>query len=193
MVPDEKSSTLCESLSSLCCGLRPLEGPPAVIRVDTAPGFVGLRYKTTLRDLGLSLEFGRVKNPNKNPVAKKAISELEQELLRQVPNGGPVTNLIQAMAISRLNSRLRRHGISSREMWTQRDQFTHAHHPISDRDIISDQHKQRIQNHPYSERCKNITRTYSTPNIISIGDLVYLPIDHDKTELRTRSHIICYT
>ena len=188
IVADEKSSNLCESLASLCCGLRPLEGPPAVIRVDTAPGFVGLRYKTTLRDLGLSLEFGRVKNPNKNPVAEKAISE--QELLCQVPNGGPVTNLILAMAISRLNSRLRRHGISSREMWTQRDQFTHAHHPISDRDIISDQHKQRIQNDPYSERCKDLTRTYSTPKSISVGDLVFLPADHDKTQPRSRYLVV---
>ena len=46
---------------------------------------------------------------HKNPVAEKAISELENELLRQIPNGGPVTHCqyCLALSIARLNSRLR--------------------------------------------------------------------------------------
>ena len=54
-----------------------------MIRVDPAPGFMALRNDETLKSLRLSLEIGRVKNPNKNPVVEKAILELEEELLKQ--------------------------------------------------------------------------------------------------------------
>ena len=76
--------------------LRPLEGPPAIIRVDPAPGFAALMNDPTLLRLGIRLEIGRIKNPNKNPVAEKAVSEVEDELLRQEPGGGPVSPLILA-------------------------------------------------------------------------------------------------
>jgi hypothetical protein len=78
-----------------------------------------------LQQLGISIEIGRIKNINKNPVAEKAIAELEGELIRQVSNGGPVTELGLAITFSRLNARLCRKGISAHELWTQRNQFTH--------------------------------------------------------------------
>ena len=80
--------------------LHPLNGPPAVIRVDPAPGFMALRNDETLKSLRLSLEIGRIKNPNKNPVAERAILELEDELLKQEPSGGPVSQLNLAIAIA---------------------------------------------------------------------------------------------
>jgi hypothetical protein len=58
-------------------------------------------------------------------VAEKAIAELEEEILRQAPNGGPIWTVTLAIATSRLNSRLRREGLSARELWTQ------AHSEIS--------------------------------------------------------------
>ena len=90
-------------------GLHPLDGPQAVIRVDPAPGFVLLKNANALQHLGLSVEVGRVKNTNKNPVAERAVLKLEEELLCQEPSGGPVTELSLAIATARLNLRLRSH------------------------------------------------------------------------------------
>ena len=73
----------------------------------------------TLKSLRLSLEIGRVKNPNKNPVAEKAIIELEEERLKQEPTGGPVSQLGLVIAVARLNSRIHYSGLSARELWTQ--------------------------------------------------------------------------
>ena len=92
--------------------------PPAVIRVDPAPGFMALRNDETLKSLRLSLEIGRVKNPNKNPVVEKAILELEEELLKQESTGGPVSQLGLVITVARLNSRIRYSGLSARELWT---------------------------------------------------------------------------
>ena len=41
-VADERRDTMRDSLINLCIGLRPLDGPPAVIRTDPAPGFAAL-------------------------------------------------------------------------------------------------------------------------------------------------------
>ena len=122
LVPDEKSDTLPDALARLVVGLHPLDGPQAVICVDPVPGFVSLKNSNALQHLGISVEIGRVKNTNKNPIAERAVLELEEELLRQEPGGGPVTDLSLAIAPARLNSQLRSQGLSSRELWTQRNQ-----------------------------------------------------------------------
>ena len=43
VIDNEKHETLRDALARLFVGLLPLDGPPAVIRVDPVPGF--LRYK----------------------------------------------------------------------------------------------------------------------------------------------------
>ena len=148
LIPDEKRDTLRDALVCLCTELHPLDGPPAVIRVDPAPGFASLQSDEALKRLNIVLEIGRVKNINKNPVAEKAIQELENELLRYEPGGGPVTCMGLAIVVARLNSRLRHTGLSSRELWTQRSQFTHVQLPVSDRDVILQRHDSRMKNHP---------------------------------------------
>ena len=80
IVSYEKQSTLREASACLETELHPLDGHPAVISVDPAPGFMALRNDKTLKSLRLSLEIDRVKNPNKNPVIEKAILELKEEL-----------------------------------------------------------------------------------------------------------------
>ncbi|CAB4013135.1 Retrovirus-related Pol poly from transposon opus, partial [Paramuricea clavata] len=190
IIHDEKANTLRDALAKLCSELHPLEGPPAIIRVDPAPGFVALRTDPTLKRLGLSLEIAHVKNTNKNPVAEKAIAELEEEILRQAPNGGPISTVTLAIATSRLNSRLRREGLSARKLWTQRDQFTHDQLHICDRKVIQEQHLQRKKNHPYSEKSKNRNRNGSASPTINIGDLVCLVAERDKTQPRSRYLVI---
>ncbi len=189
IIPDEKSITLRDNLARLCVALRPVSGPPATVRVDPAPGFVSLKEDSALQQLGISVEIGRIKNVNKNPVAEKAISELEEELIRQTPGGGPVTQLGLAITISRLNSRLRRDGVSAHELWTQRNQFTQEQLPLEDREIILNQHQTRQRNHPYSEKSKTSKRSMPIPQL-KVGDLVYLPSDHDKTQPRNRYLVV---
>ena len=92
-VNDERRDTLRDSLIQLCIGLRPLDGPHAVIRTDPAPGFAALVNDTLLNKYRLTIELGRVKNINKNPVAEKAIRELEGEILHQQPSGGAITHM----------------------------------------------------------------------------------------------------
>ena len=58
-----------------------------------APSFMALRNDETLKSLLLSLEIGRVKNLNKNPIVENAILELEEELSKQEPTSGPVSQL----------------------------------------------------------------------------------------------------
>ena len=121
--------------------LHPLDGPIACVRVDPAPGFMALRDDGLSQKLRINIEVGRVKNVNKNPVAVRTIQELEEELLRQEPGGDAVTMLDLSIAIARLNARIRFSGLSLRELWTQRSQFTHEQLPILDRNIILEQKK----------------------------------------------------
>ena len=133
IVESERHDALRDCIVRLCVAFRPLDGPPAVIRVDPAPGFIALVEDPTLQRLGIRLEVGRVKNPNKNPVAEKAVLEVEDELLRQEPCGCPVSPLILAISTAQLNSRIRGRGLSAREIWFQRDQLSNEQLPISDR------------------------------------------------------------
>lgn len=186
LIADERRDTLRDALVRLCVELHPLDGPPAVIRTDPAPGFSSLRDDQQLATLGISIELGHPKNVNKNPVAEKAIRELEDELLRHAPRGEPLSPLTLSLATARLNSRLRSQGLSAREMWTQRDQFTHAQLPISDSDLIASQHRRRMANHPHSERAKAPSGLLPADEALEVGDLVYLRGDRTKSQARPR-------
>lgn len=74
-ITDEKRDTLRDAFLRVALQLRPLDGPPAIIRVDPAPGFKGLGEDDTLSKYKVFLEIGQNKNINKNPVAKKAIAK----------------------------------------------------------------------------------------------------------------------
>jgi len=163
-----------------------LDGPKAVVRVDPAAGFVALRNDSTLAQHGIQLEFGRTKNPNKNPVAERAIQELEDELLRDTHGGATITAMKLAVVTARLNSRIRSRGLSSREMWTQRSQFTNEQLPMSDLDLIESQHRAREINHRHSERSKSHGVPISPDHQIQPGDLVYLLADKSKLHARER-------
>ena len=157
-----------------------------MIRVDPAPGFMALRNDETLKSLRLSLEIGRVKNPNKNPIVEKAFLELEEELLKQEPTDGPVSQLGLVIAVARLNSRIRYSGLSARELWTQRSQFIHEQLPISDRENLLRQHTLRKLNHTSSGKSKHKSGKTAISYNVDVGDLVYLYSDRDKSRARSR-------
>ena len=84
------------------------------VRVDPAPGVCALATDPILLSHGVTLEIGRVKNPNKNPVSERAIEELGLELLNLSPEGGPDVTL--ALATANTNSRIRPVGLSAQEV-----------------------------------------------------------------------------
>ena len=186
LVKDERSATLRDALIQLCAELCPLDGPSALIRTDPAPAFKSLVNDELLGRHRIMLELGRAKNPNKNPVAERAIQELEEELLRQDPHGEPISPTLLAVATARLNTRIRSRGLSAREIWTHRDQFTNKQIPVADQTLILQQHAGRLENHPYSERSKAPIGSIPTPPSIDIGDLVYLYADRTKHHSRDR-------
>lgn len=187
---NERHQTLRDAIIKLCVEMRPMDGPPAVIRTDPAPGFKALVNDSLLRKHRITIELGHAKNPNKNPVAERAVQELENELLRQEPLGSSVSPLTLAVATSALNSRIRSRGLSSREMWTQRDQFSNKQLPLADDHIISLQHEQRLSNHPLSERSKAPGQSRRPTPLIDIGDLVYLHSDLNKSRARDRYLVV---
>ena len=190
LIDNERHETLREALARLVMELHPLDGPIALVRVDPAPGFIALKDDSLLQQLRINIEVGRVKNVNKNPVAERAVQELEEELLRQEPGGGAVNQLDLSIAIARLNARIRFSGLSSRELWTQRSQFTHEQLPISDRDIIVEQYQKRSENHPTSSLSKHKSgKSVPTPSL-NVGDSVYLYTDKDKSRARDRYLVV---
>ena len=68
----------------------------------------------------------------------------------------------------------------------QCSQFSNEQLPLSNRQAILEKHRQRIANHPQSERAKHPKGTkVSLPNL-QPGDLVYLYSDRDKGRARDR-------
>ena len=147
LVKSEKHEDLRNALIVLCSQLSSLHDGGVTVRVDPAPGFCALASDPILLSHGITLEIGRVKNPNKNPVAERAIEELGLKLLNLSPEGGPVSDVTLALDTANTNSRIRRDGLSAREVWTQRGQLTGEQLPIVDRHLILSQNYSRQQNH----------------------------------------------
>jgi len=185
IIQDEGHDTLRSVLVQLVCLLNPLEGPRCTVRCDAAPGFRALQKDETLLSMGIQLDIGRVKNVNKNPVAEQAVQELELEVLKIQPHSGPISPLALSRATATLNSRIRSRGLSAREMWFQRDQFSNEQLPVQDRDTIQQQQSDRTTNHPYSIKSKGGPGHYEQEQI-SVGDIVYLTQDKSKTSARPR-------
>ena len=186
VIEDECHHTLRDALVRLCIQLPPLDGHPAVIRTDPAPGFKSLVNDQLLQHHRIVLELGNPKNPNKMPVAEKAIQELEIELLPQDPLGGAVSEVTLAVATANLNSCIRCCELSSRDMWYQRDQFSNCQLPMPNEDLITKQHDQRLISHPYSMKSKVLLALRQPSPSIEVGDLIYIHSDRHKSRARDR-------
>ncbi|KAL9982784.1 hypothetical protein ACROYT_G004889 [Oculina patagonica] len=116
LIKSEKQEDLRNAIIVLCSQLRSLQDGSTTVRVDPAPGFCALANDPILLSQGISLEIGRVKNPNKNTVAERAIEELSLELFNLSPEGGPVSDVTLALATANTNSRIRRDGLWAREV-----------------------------------------------------------------------------
>ena len=186
-VDDEGKKTLRSGIIGLASAMS---GCGKSVRIDPGPGLAALVDDSELQSHGIKLDLGRVKNCNKNPVAERAIEELGLEILKISPDGGPISNCTLALATANMNARVRRDGLSSFEIWTQRDQVTGVQLPICDQDIIQNQHQSRLRNHLPSAKSKARGKhsVHNTP--LTVGSLVYIDSDKDKTKARNKYIIV---
>ena len=75
-----------------------------IIRVDGAVAFQSHLNDQMLQTNGIQLELGRMKNHNKNPVAEKAIQELEKELKPVHPDAASLAPSQLALVTATLNT-----------------------------------------------------------------------------------------
>ena len=181
LIPDETANALQSALITTTASLR---APRCSVRVDTAPGFQSLKNDPQLNAHGIGLDFGRVKNANKNPVAEKCNQELEIELLRIDPSGAPVSAVTLQDAVHMLNSRIRNRGLSAREILFCRDQVTSMPLNINDDILRRSQEKTRDENHQPSAISKSRDNIPATPANVNVGSLVYIKKEGDKSKAR---------
>jgi hypothetical protein len=191
IIDNEQHDQLRNAILIMCATVRSHAHGGVTIRVDSAPGFVALVNDAILASHGIKIVVGRVKNPNKNPVAEHAVEELGLECLQVSPEGGPISKVTLALATANMNSRIRRSGLSAHEIWTQRDQFTGEQLPIIDRQLILSQDISRRQNHGPSAKSKAHGKTNTPTSDISVGMLVYLKGDRDKVKVRDKYMVTC--
>ena len=192
LIPDEKTETVANALLRMCCILRPSAAKELLIRVDPAPSCrsLFLNLDSVLEAKNIHLEIGRELSKNKNPVAESAIGELSREILVLIPDNKEITPTTLSLAVANLNSRIRAPGLSSQEIWTQRDQVSGEQLPVIDEELISSQHRRRRQNHASSEASKAGGRPKHPFPKIAVGSLVYLWADRDKESPRARYLVI---
>ena len=182
-ISDEGHKSIRDAIITLAAAVKNIG---VIIRVDPGPGLVALVGDDSFKSHGIEIDVGRIKNRNKNPVAERAISELEGELSRICPDGGSVSVMTLALATAALNSRVRRDGLSSRELWTQRDQLTGVQLPVEDQILIDNQQKSRHINHLHSAKSKARGRPPNKKSEVQIGSLVYIKCDKDKHKARDK-------
>ena len=143
LIPDETGATLREGIIQTVLALKQPSG--VIIRVDDAPGFI-TKSDQVLQQLGMTLDFKRCVNKNKNSNADKAVPELEKELKCLIPDGSPASASTIALAVANLDSRIRFNGMSSKEMLFKRDQFTRKDLIFPDNKVAAQQKSMRETN-----------------------------------------------
>ena len=181
IIKDETADSLRDALLD---GTSLLRMPSCTVRVDNAPGFKPLQNDSILCTHGLTLDFGRVKNINKNPVAERANQELEAELLRADPSGSPVSETSLRQILKSMNTRIRNRGLSAQEMLFCRDQVTGQQLTFEDCSLSQQQHSIRDRNHHHSSVSKARGAPPARPANVSSGDLVFIKSDGDKNRSR---------
>ena len=80
LVRSEGKEDMRNGILVLCSGMKSIASHIAV-RIDPAPGLAALVEDPILEQNGISLELGRAKNVNKNPVAEKSMQEIGTAVL----------------------------------------------------------------------------------------------------------------
>ena len=118
-IPDQKSETLKQALISLIIDMVPQSG--STVQVDFATAWATLARESQqegseLKRCRIQIDMGRHHNKNKNPISDGACKEFHKEVLRLKPEGTALTEIERALITSTLNQRIRKNGLSSKEI-----------------------------------------------------------------------------
>ena len=138
--------------------------------------------KTIPISVTILTEISNPQNPKSNPIAEKAVQNIEKEPLKVDPTGVKVSSVSLAITCCILKCRVGSLRLSPREILYHRDQFTDKRIHFNDMDLITKQYQKRDINHSHSE--PNRTRRPHTE--VAIDDVVYLPRDFTENNGRER-------
>ena len=162
---------------------RPVLTFRAVVRLDGQTCFQSLSKKCLEH---LNIEIGDAKNVNRNPIAERSVSEFHEELCKIRPEGGKISTTELAMILASINSRIRSSGFSALEVWTQRDMYSGDQISINIPKLSESKYTDRVKQHLPSAKYKSRGHIIESPAQVSIGDIVYLVQDRDKTRSRPK-------
>ncbi len=179
LIESERQRDICQGLKELILPLHPACSPVATLKLDPAPAMRSLFKSQALQDININIVLGEPKNRNKMATIDKQIQELENEFTRLVPLNSQLSRSDISCAVSSLNSRIRSCGLSSYEQWHRRSQFSQNEINPTDKDLINQQHENRVKIH-------NRTPTNISSTSFQIGSIVYVVDEKTKHSTRPR-------
>ena len=182
-IKDEKADTLKDALMILLSHYKTMK--TVQVRVDNQSGFYSLKDDKTLGKLNIQVIPGDSKNVNKNPVAERAVREIEDEILKIQPSDREITTSILAQATMAVNNKIRYTGYSANELLTNTNSITGNKLKVEDEVLSNLQFENRQKAHIPSARAKSTSRGALLVNpIVRQGDLVMIKTDKSKHEAR---------
>ena len=188
IIPDETAETFRQAIFHSVLPMIPSSG--AKVQVDAAPGLQSVAQSLTslvsddiLLKHSITVDIGRIHNPNKNPIAENAIKEFRKERLKINPRGGPISDTELTIITNNMNLRIRNRGFSAKEMFFRRDLVNNKPVQILDSDLSEKQSHLREQTN-----LKHNLNVQDPPGVFSVGDRVF--IKNDLTKLHAREEYI---
>ena len=129
LIESETTDDLADGLIRVVSPIR--RSKEIYVKTDAHPSFKSLKQlaPNALDDSGIHLIIGNVQNKNSNCHVDKIMQELEYELRKSHKESDILSNLDIANASFHINSKLRRHNLSSSEILFKRDSI--EHNPIN--------------------------------------------------------------
>ena len=183
-LPSEKTDDLLDGVVAVTTPFTSssLQGR---IRVDQAPGWQSLeRQKEKLAAFGLDLELGDKKNKNSLAICDERMKELRKSLRVLVPKHGlNIRSLAQATKMT--NERIRtNHNLSPKEILFSRDNSTGENIKMEDSDLAEKIEEVRKDKNEANFKTKQMNKKEAKPANASLGQLVLLKADGNKSKGR---------
>ena len=182
-VYDEKEESLRDGLMTLLAHYKTMK--KIQIRIDNQSGMVALVNNKVLKKLNIEVIPGDSKNINKNPVAERAVREIEDEILKIQSPDREITPSILAQATMAVNNKIRYTGYTANELFTNTNSLTGEKLRIEDHKLSDLQFENRQKVHESSAKSKATTRGSKLENpTVKKGDLIMIKSDKSKHEAR---------
>ena len=182
-VKDEKEESLRDGLMALLAHYKTMK--EIQIRIDNQSGMVALVNNKVLKKLNITVIPGDSKNINKNPVAERAVREIEDEMLKIQSPDREITASILAQATMAVNNKIRYTGYTANELFTNTNSLTGDKLKIDDQKLSDLQFENRQKVHLSSAKSKATPRGSKLVNpTVRKGDLIMIKSDKSKHEAR---------